>query len=116
MKTTFKIMRNELRMLFCSPIAWIVLVIFFFHCGSSFCEAIEPNLRWKAQGYDLETLTYDLFVGWRGLFRVMLDKIFIYFPLLRRLPSALVSQSVSAQTMMCCSLEPTVRFIWLIRG
>ena len=82
MKTTFKIMRNELRMLFCSPIAWIVLVIFFFHCGSSFCEAIEPNLRWKAQGYDLETLTYDLFVGWRGLFRVMLDKIFIYFPLI----------------------------------
>ena len=55
--TTLKIMRNELRMLFCSPIAWIVLVIFFFHCGSSFCEAIEPNLRWKAQGYSLQTLT-----------------------------------------------------------
>ena len=80
--TTLKIMRNELRMLFCSPIAWIVLVIFFFHCGSSFCEAIEPNLRWKAQGYSLETLTSDLFIGYRGLFRVMLDKIFIYFPLL----------------------------------
>ena len=82
MKTTLKIMKNELRMLFCSPIAWIVLVIFFFHCGSTFCEAIEPNLRWKAQGYDLETLTYDLFVGYRGLFNVMLNKIFIYFPLL----------------------------------
>lgn len=82
MKTVFKIMKNELKMLFCSPIAWIVLVIFFFHCGSSFCESIEPNLRWKAQGYDLETLTYDLFVGFRGLFTVMLDKIFIYFPLL----------------------------------
>ena len=82
MKTTLKIMRNELKMLFCSPIAWIVLVIFFFHCGSTFCEAIEPNLRWKAQGYDLENLTYDLFVGYRGLFNVMLNKIFIYFPLL----------------------------------
>lgn len=82
MKTTFKIMKNELRMLFCSPIAWIVLVIFFFHCGSTFCDAIEPNLRWKAQGYDLEKLTIDLFVGWRGLFKVMLNKIFIYFPLI----------------------------------
>ncbi|MCR4859673.1 MAG: Gldg family protein [Bacteroidales bacterium] len=82
MNTTFKIMKNELTKLFCSPIAWIVLVIFFFHCGSSFCEAIEPNLRWKAQGYDLETLTFDLFVGYRGLFKVMLDKIFMYFPLL----------------------------------
>lgn len=82
MNTTLKIMRNELRMLFCSPIAWIVLVIFFFHCGSTFCDAIEPNLRWKAQGYDLETLTHDLFIGYRGLFSVMLDKIFIYFPLL----------------------------------
>ena len=82
MDTTSKIMKNELRMLFCSPIAWIVLVIFFFHCGSTFCEAIEPQLRWKAQGYGLETLTADLFVGWRGLFTVMLDKIFIYFPLL----------------------------------
>ncbi|MBP9986849.1 MAG: hypothetical protein KBT44_02855, partial [Bacteroidales bacterium] len=67
-------MKNELRMLFCSPIAWIVLVIFFFHCGSTFCESIEPQLRWKAQGYGLETLTADLFIGWRGLFTVMLDK------------------------------------------
>ncbi len=82
MNTTLKIMKNELRKLFCSPIAWIVLVIFFFHCGSTFCESIEPNLRWKAQGYDLEHLTYDLFVGYRGLFNVMLSKIFIYFPLL----------------------------------
>ena len=82
MKTTLKIMKNELRMLFCSPIAWIVLVIFFFHCGSAFCESIEPQLRWKAQGYDLESLTYYLFVAYRGLFKVMLDKIFIYFPLL----------------------------------
>ena len=82
MKTTLKIMKNELRMLFCSPIAWIVLVIFFFHCGSTFCDAIEPNLRWKAQGYDLETITLDIFAGWKGLFTVMLDKIFIYFPLI----------------------------------
>ncbi|MCF0176604.1 MAG: Gldg family protein [Bacteroidales bacterium] len=82
MKTTLKITGNELRMLFCSPIAWIVLVIFFFHCGSSFCEALGMDLKWKAQGYDLERITTDLFVGYRGLYKVMLDKIFIYFPLL----------------------------------
>lgn len=82
MNTTIKIMKNELRMLFCSPIAWIVLVIFFFHCGSTFCDSLEMNLKWKAQGYDLENLTSDLFNGFRGLFTVMLDKIFIYFPLL----------------------------------
>ena len=75
-------MKNELKMLFCSPVAWIVLVIFFFHCGSTFCDALELNLRWKAQGYDLEDLTSFLFVGYKGLFTVMLGKIFIYFPLL----------------------------------
>ena len=35
MRTVFNIAKNELRQLFCSPIAWILLVIFYVQTGHS---------------------------------------------------------------------------------
>ena len=36
MRTVFNIAKNELRQLFCSPIAWILLVIFYVQTGLKF--------------------------------------------------------------------------------
>ena len=48
MKTIYNIAKNELRQLFFSPIAWILLVMFFVQCGVAFSEVISMLLRLQA--------------------------------------------------------------------
>ena len=45
MKTICRIIKNELKMLFTSPIAWLVLVIFTYQAGMEFCEVMERFLE-----------------------------------------------------------------------
>ena len=41
MKIIYRIARNELCILFYSPIAWLVLIIFVIQTGSKFTDLIE---------------------------------------------------------------------------
>ena len=45
MRTVFNIAKNELRQLFCSPIAWILLVIFYVQTGLKFSETLTGIIR-----------------------------------------------------------------------
>ena len=54
MKTIYNIAKNELRQLFFSPIAWILLVMFFVQCGIAFSEVISMLLRLKALGLGIK--------------------------------------------------------------
>ena len=38
MKVIYKIAKAELSFLFCSPIAWLILIIFAFQSGMAFAE------------------------------------------------------------------------------
>ena len=83
MKTIFNIAKNELRQLFYSPIAWILLVIFFVQCGMAFSEVISMLIRVKLLGHGLSVVTQQIFIdNWNGVYPAIQGYLFIYIPLL----------------------------------
>ena len=81
MKTTFKIIMNELKMLFSSPISWLILVIFAYQAGVEFCELMERQMKYAIGGYQLRNLTDALFTQ-RSVFYQIQSNLYLYIPLL----------------------------------
>lgn len=82
MKTVMKIMKNELKMLFCSPIAWLILVIFAVQAGMAFCDSLGEYLKQVVMGYGLRNLTDGIFCGYRGVYTQLQNNLYFYIPLL----------------------------------
>ena len=82
MKTTWKIAKAELYNLFCSPIAWLILIVFAFQAGLTFSDLIADQLRYLALGYRPYNLTSRLLLGYGGVFAAMQDNLYLYIPLL----------------------------------
>lgn len=82
MKTIYKIARTELRTLFYSPIAWLILIIFTFQCSMAFSDLLADIVRSKTMGYSLTNGTLRLFGGWQGLFSTVQQYLYLYIPLL----------------------------------
>ncbi len=82
MKTIYKIAKNELSMLFCSPIAWLILVIFIFQVGMEYADVLTSDLRAKATGYSLMDETASVFSGIWGLYSRVQGYLYLYIPLL----------------------------------
>ena len=83
MKTVSNIARNELRLLFCSPVAWILLVVFFTQCGFAFSSAVVDLVRIKSLGFGLDRVTYRLFQDPNnGVFPAIQGYLYLYIPLL----------------------------------
>ena len=45
MKTIFRLAKTELRILFCSPVSWLILVIFAFQAGLNFSDTFGGLLK-----------------------------------------------------------------------
>ena len=82
MKTTWKIAKAELKSLFSSPIAWLILIIFAFQAGLTFAELIEKELRYIALEYRPYNLTGSLLLRYSGVFSAMQNNLYLYIPLL----------------------------------
>lgn len=82
MKTTWKIAKAELKSLFSSPIAWLILIIFAFQAGLTFADLIERELRYIALEYRPYNLTGSLLLRPGGVFYAMQHNLFLYIPLL----------------------------------
>ncbi len=83
MKKIFKIARTELRTLFYSPVAWLILIIFTFQVSMSFVALMEGWIRYLAQGYEASGVSLALFVSDRGgLFSSVQQYLYLYIPLL----------------------------------
>ena len=72
---------NELKMLFSSPIAWLILVIFAYQAGVEFCDLLERQLRNAVAGYPTLKLTDQLFTS-RSVFWQIQNNLYLYIPLL----------------------------------
>ena len=48
MKTTYRVAIAELRSLFCSPVAWLILVIFAVQVGVAFGNAFDRQVLGQA--------------------------------------------------------------------
>jgi ABC-2 type transport system permease protein len=83
MKTIFRIARLELSVLFFSPIAWVVLVIFIIQSGLTFVELLENFERFQRLGNQLYALTERIFAAdFRGFFKSVQSNLYLYLPLL----------------------------------
>lgn len=82
MRTIYKIAKTELRDLFYSPIAWLILIIFTFQTGMAFSGMISGLVRNHTMGYESANITLGLFGGWDGLFVIVQSYLYLYIPLL----------------------------------
>lgn len=81
MKTIFQIAYAELRMLFYSPVAWLLLCLFAFQAGMTFCDALGRIVEQKEMGVEHQQFqTYTLMIN--GVFSTIVGNLFWYIPLL----------------------------------
>lgn len=82
MKTIFRLAKTELRILFCSPVSWLILVIFAFQAGLNFSDTFGGLLKRQAMGYGLGGITEETFAGYTRLLISMLKSLYLYIPLI----------------------------------
>lgn len=84
MKTTLEIAKRELRILFSSPIGWIIVILFTVQLGSLLTSSLSSRvLRVWSFNEDLLSLTYNLlFSGSNSLISGMGTKLYLIIPLL----------------------------------
>ncbi len=82
MKTIYNIAKAELKVLFYSPVAWLILIIFMFQSAAVFTSGFGGQMRVQHMGYTLNRATYFIYSGWGGVFAKVLSYIYLYIPLL----------------------------------
>lgn len=82
MKKTLKIAKLELSILFYSPVAWLVLVIFMVQCSMHFFGLYQSILEGLSADIHISNITYTVFPDQTGLFESVLENLYLYIPLL----------------------------------
>ena len=79
MKTIYKIAKTELKQLFSSPIAWLILAVFSFQAGLFFTQLFGQQVEIKEVGDSLLPLTDRIYTAF---FKKMQEYLYLYIPLL----------------------------------
>ena len=107
MRTTLKIARTELALLFYSPIAWFLLVAFLFQSGLAYTSSIEGYLTQQQMGgiglRYLQFITNNLFAPPYGIWANLAGKLYLYLPLLTM---GLMSREISSGTIKLLYSSP----------
>jgi ABC-type transport system involved in multi-copper enzyme maturation, permease component len=82
MKIIFKIAKAELQVLFYSPIAWVILILFTFQVSLDFVGLLNDIVKSNAMGYAQMNITSKIFGGWNGILSVVQGSLYLYIPLL----------------------------------
>jgi ABC-2 type transport system permease protein len=82
MKKIFKIAKLELSILFYSPVAWLVLVIFIVQCSMHFFSLYQSILEGLNADINISNITFSVFPDQTGLFESVLENLYLYIPLL----------------------------------
>lgn len=72
-------MKTELRVLFYSPIAWLVLILFAVQSGFTFTDKLREYYVSQVTGVSNSNLTLLVF---KTVFETLLDTLYLYIPLL----------------------------------
>ena len=75
----YQIAKNELRNMFYSPIAWLVLFIFAVQTGIEFTGSMAMEVRDSVMGIGLYRVTANCYSGIRGLFSSLQVPCFCMF-------------------------------------
>jgi len=105
MKIIFKIARTELRTLFYSPIAWLLLIAFFVQCGASYVSQLNSFASMqKDGGFNLQNLhhiTSKIFE--QDVFTNAIANLYLYIPLVSM---GLLSRETSSGTIKLLYTSP----------
>lgn len=82
MNKILRIAKLEISILFYSPVAWLVLVIFMIQTGIGFFGMLGGYKEMFLMGEHISDLTFSLFPGMNGLFDKVLQTLYLYIPLL----------------------------------
>lgn len=83
MRQIIRIARTELQMLFYSPVAWLILIIFSFQTAMAFADTISGFVTTKDLGYSLNGVTLNVYTdAFRGFFGRLQNYLYFYIPLL----------------------------------
>lgn len=83
MKTIYNIAKTELQILFYSPIAWLILIIFTIQVAMNLTGQFEGLARNMAFGYELENVTLNMYSSlWNGVFPKIQGYLYLYIPLI----------------------------------
>ena len=107
MRTIIRITKSELRILFFSPIAWLILIVFSFQVGMAYCEALEMQLRNQELGYRVYAVTSSLFDGYSGILSRLLGDLYLYIPLFTM---GLMSRELSSGSIKLLYSSPVSNF------
>ncbi|EID76485.1 DUF4350 domain-containing protein [Imtechella halotolerans] len=103
MNTYLRIARLELNVLFFSPIAWIILIIFAVQIGVTFSDILEAREASQQLGNQFKGLTMSVFGGPDGFFASLQNKLYLYIPLLTM---GLMSRELSSGSIKLLQSSP----------
>lgn len=107
MKTIIRIAKTELRVLFYSPIAWFLLVAFFIQSGIAYFLMLKSYAGMQEMGGEqlryMDHLTVQIFSSQSGVFANVMQKLYLYIPLLTM---GLLSRETSSGTIKLLYSSP----------
>ena len=107
-KMIFNIARTELQMLFYSPVAWLLLVVFTVQASLGFTSQLEELVASSEMGFDVSGATYSIFASiWGGLFRSIQGYLYFYIPLLTM---GVISRELSSGSIKLLYSSPVNNF------
>lgn len=107
-KMIYNIARTELQMLFYSPVAWLILVVFAVQAGMLFAGQLEGLVASQEMGYNISGSTITIFASrWGGVFTSMQNYLYFYIPLLTM---SLVSKELSSGSIRLLYSSPITNF------
>jgi ABC-2 type transport system permease protein len=112
MKNILRIARIELSLLFYSPVAWIVMLVFIIQSGWGYMSIIQRLEQAQQMGMLGSGLTNSIFAGFRGLFPTMQEYLYLYIPLLTM---GLISRETHSGSIKLLYSSP-IRVIDIVAG
>lgn len=103
MRTIIRIMKTELRILFYSPVAWVLLVVFLTQMGYCFADSIKMLTFSSAASYSGGNLSLRLVTGLTGVITKMMDSLYLYIPLISM---GLISRELHSGTIKLLYSSP----------
>lgn len=106
MKTILNIAKTELKTLFYSPIAWLILIIFTIQANITFLDLFELLLKFADSGRSSSDITTRIFtepMGARTVFIKIQNTLFLYIPLLTM---GLMSREISSGSIKLLFSSP----------
>ncbi|MDD2583853.1 MAG: Gldg family protein [Bacteroidales bacterium] len=82
MRQIYAIAKAELRVLFYSPIAWLIMIIFSFQAYSSFADLVVFMANKQELSGFVPSITKELYTKFNSVYLVIQNNLYLYIPLL----------------------------------